>query len=232
MQAIDDGLIPPEVDLTSPAWFDVFYADRVTSPVPIVGSVAAKRAQSYDYRVEWAPGVEPADSAFQPHRRLGAATSRATTTTGGSSARRSGCSIPAQINTRTRAGSRTRRSSTRTTAPSRCACWPSRTTPSGDVTGQARRSIAIVNQLNGLDPDLAQGFPIAMGASVETSPKLADIDGDGVRDIVAPSSDGTLHVFSRRHRAAGRDLRASPSTPIRSTASTPASPACPACPAT
>ncbi len=102
----------------------------------------------------------------------------------------------------------------------------------GDVQGQARRSLAIVNDLptlpldagvvgpttsdgsaapasttqglivpetithNGLDPDLLQGFPIAMGASVETSPKLIDINGDGVRDIVAGASDGSMHVYS------------------------------------
>ena len=37
-----------------------------------------------------------------------------------------------------------------------------------------------------------------MGTSVESSPKLADIDGDGVRDVIAPGSEGTLHVFSMR----------------------------------
>ncbi len=61
MQAIDAGLIPPEVDLTSPAWFDILYAERHRRlpPRPPLGRVAAKRAQSYDYRVEWAAGVEP-----------------------------------------------------------------------------------------------------------------------------------------------------------------------------
>ncbi|MGH7294033.1 MAG: S8 family serine peptidase, partial [Polyangiaceae bacterium] len=66
MKAIDAGLIPPEVDLTSPGWFDVLYADHTTAPVPILGSVSARRAQSFDYRVEWAAGVEPADSDFKP----------------------------------------------------------------------------------------------------------------------------------------------------------------------
>ncbi len=61
---------------------------------------------------------------------------------------------------------------------------------------KARRSIAIVNDQNGPDLDLLPGFPLAMGGSVEASPKLADIDGDGVRDIVAASSDGKLHVLS------------------------------------
>jgi hypothetical protein len=194
MQAIDAGLIPPEVDLTSPAWFDVLYADRGTSPVPIEGRVAARRAQSYDYRVEWAPGVEPADADFVPIvdwvRNVAA-----TTTTGGSSAAPLGLLAPSEIDTAhtpdpdsAKFHENDRTITVRVLAVAHYA--------GGDVPGQARRSIAVVNQQNGLDTDLATGFPIAMGTSVETSPKLADIDGDGIRDIVAPGSDGTLHVFS------------------------------------
>jgi MYXO-CTERM domain-containing protein len=194
MKAIDAGLIPPEVDLTSPGWFDVFYADRITGPVPIVGSVTAKRAMSYDYRVEWAPGVEPADSDFQPIvdwvRNV-----PATTTTGGPSTNPLGMFDPSQINTAhtpdpdsVKFHENDRTITLRVLAIAHYA--------GGDVNGQARRSVAIVNQMNGLDTDLAQGFPIAIGASMETSPKLADIDGDGVRDIVIAGSDGSLHVFS------------------------------------
>jgi MYXO-CTERM domain-containing protein len=194
MQAIDAGLIPPEVDLTSPAWFDVLYADRIPSPVAIEGRVAAKRAQSYDYRVEWAPGVEPADSDFQPIvdwvRNV-----PASTTTGGTAMSPLGMLAPSQINT------------AHTPDPDSAKFHENDRTitlrvlavahyKNGDVPGQARRSIAIVNQQNGLDEELAQGFPLDMGTSVETSPKLADIDGDGVRDIVVGGSDGTLHVFS------------------------------------
>ena len=221
MEALDAGKIPPEVDLLSPAWFDVLYADRITSPVPLIGTIAAKRAQSYDYKVEWAPGVEPADAQFQTladwMRNV-----PPSTVTGGPSAPLAMLS-PGQLNTThvpdpdsNKFGENDRTITLRVTAIAHYA--------SGDVTGQARRAIAIVNQLpttgadagaadtdsgddeagipietishNGLDPDLAQGFPIRMGASVETSPKLADINGDGVRDIVAASSDGTLHVFS------------------------------------
>ena len=67
MQAVDAGLVPPEVDIVSPEWFDVLYADRIVLPVPILGHITAKRAPSYDYRVEWAAGTSsPSDAAFQP----------------------------------------------------------------------------------------------------------------------------------------------------------------------
>jgi len=195
MQSIDAGLIPPEVDLTSPAWFQVLYADRTTAPVPILGSVAAKRAQSYDYRVEWAPGVEPADTDFQPLldwvRNV-----PATTMTGGPNAPLA-MLAPAQIDTShtpdpdsARFHENDRTITLRVVAIAHYA--------GHDVRGEARRAIAIVNAKNGLDPDLVQGFPVAMGASIETSPKLADIDGDGVRDVVAAASDGSVHVFSMK----------------------------------
>ncbi|WP_258168961.1 hypothetical protein [Salmonella enterica] len=64
----------------------------------------------------------------------------------------------------------------------------------GDVRGEARRVISVTNEKNVLDRDLLPGFPMNLGASVEASPKLADIDGDGIRDIVAPDSSGKVHV--------------------------------------
>jgi hypothetical protein len=196
MAQIDAGMIPPEVDLTSPAWFDVFYADRLASPVPIVGRVAAKRAQSYDYRVEWAAGVEPDDTAFQPIvdwvRNV-----PASTVTGGAPAMPLGMLAPGQIDTThtpdpdSKMHENDRTITLRVKAVAHYA--------NGDVPGEARRSIAIVNQGNGLDPDLVQGFPIQVGASMDSSsPKLADIDGDGIRDIVVAASDGSVHVFSLR----------------------------------
>ena len=83
MQAIDAGLIPPEVDLTSPAWFDVLYADRGTSPVPILGSVAAKRAQSLRLPRRVGARRRAGGHATSSRSSTGCATSPSTTTTGG-----------------------------------------------------------------------------------------------------------------------------------------------------
>ncbi|HEX8792715.1 MAG TPA: FG-GAP-like repeat-containing protein [Polyangiaceae bacterium] len=194
MQAVDAGLIPPEVDIVSPAWFSVLYQNRVTAPVPVIGSIAAARAQSYDYLVEWAPGVEPSDAQFQPLTSWVKNVPPGTTSGGPSSPL--AMLTPGQLDTsHTRDpdsphGENDRTITLRIRAVAHYA--------NGDVNGQARRSIAIVNEKNGLDEDLVAGFPVNMGASVETSPKLADIDGDGIRDVVAAASDGSLHVFSMR----------------------------------
>jgi hypothetical protein len=211
VQGVYAGLIPPEVDIVSPGWFDVLYASRVTAPVPVIGKVAAGRAQSYDYRVEWAPGVEPDDSAFQPLvdwvRNV-----PAVTPTGGATSPLALLPPPGQLST------------SHTPDPDSPLHENDRTItirvlavahyPGHDVAGQARRSVAIVNDSNGGDPDLLPGFPMAMGASVEASPKLADIDGDGVRDIVVPTSDGKLHVLSLAggtlHEVGGFPMTAAP----------------------
>jgi MYXO-CTERM domain-containing protein len=68
----------------------------------------------------------------------------------------------------------------------------------GDVKGEARRVISITNEKNGVDVDLLPGFPMNLGSSVEASPKLADVDGDGIRDIIAPDASGRVHVFTMR----------------------------------
>lgn len=222
LQAIDDHKIPPEVDLVSPAWFQTLYADRTPSTVPVIGRIAASRATSYDYTVEWAAGVEPSDADFQPLTSW-VRNVQASTVTGGPSTPLATLS-PGQMNTTHRPdpdsakfGENDRTITVRVRAIAHYAGGV-------DVPGQARRTLAIVNALptlaldagaastsdaatlggipnetithNGLDPDLLEGFPIDMGASVETSPKLADIDGDGVSDIVAAASNGSLHVFS------------------------------------
>jgi hypothetical protein len=192
MQAIDAGHIPPEVDLTSPAWFDVLYADRLSAPVAIMGSVQAKRAQSYDYRVEWAPGVEPDDSAFQPLADW-VRNVPAVMTTGGPMMPLAMLS-PGQIDTSHTPDPDSPHHENDRTITLRVVAIAHYA--GSDMRGEARRAIAIVNEGNGLDADLAQGFPMQLGASIESSPKLADIDGDGIRDLVVGASDGKLHVFS------------------------------------
>jgi hypothetical protein len=202
VKMVKSGLIPPEVDVVSPTWYQPIYADRVQGAVPIYGRVAAARATSYDYVVEWAPGVEPDDAQFRTIVEMknvpGATASGGTTPLA--------TFDPAQLDTA---------HTPDPDSPQRCNrqktfCWgPNDRTVTlrvraiahygaGDVGGDARRTIAIVNQKNGLDDDLLPGFPIDLGASMEGSPKMVDLDGDGVVDLVAPTSGGTVHAWSMK----------------------------------
>jgi hypothetical protein len=58
-----------------------------------------------------------------------------------------------------------------------------------------------------------KGFPIWVGDSGETSPKMADIDGDGVRDLVYPTAAAGVHALEASARAA----RGAPGLPLRPT---------------
>lgn len=189
LKAINDGLIPPEVDLTDPAWFEVLYADRRSGPVPIKGRVAAARASKYDYVVEWAPGVEPDDAQFQTLASV--PNVPGSTVSGGDALAQLD---PSQIDTTHVADpdSPHHENDRTITVRVRATAYYG----NAQVRGEARRTLAVVNRKNGLDADLLPGFPVKLGASMEAGAKLADIDGDGVRDIVAASSDGVVHVFS------------------------------------
>ncbi|MBX3200033.1 MAG: VCBS repeat-containing protein [Labilithrix sp.] len=193
VEAIKARRIPPEVDIVSPEWFTPIHADRAGGPIQIMGRVAATRARSYDFKVQWAPGVQPAEADYRdvvaPLTNIPAATV-------------SGGAVPlaqldpAQIDPAhardpdSALGENDRSISIRVRAVAHYDAF--------DVPGEARRVVSITNEKNGLDKDLLPGFPIALGASAEASPKLADIDGDGVRDIVAPDSSGKVHVFSMK----------------------------------
>jgi hypothetical protein len=194
MQMIKDGLIPPEVDIVTPDWFDTLYSDRSSGPVSIIGHVSATRAKSYDYKVEWAAGVEPDERDFRAltgeMRNVPAATvsGGSTTPLATIDPRQVDTAHPADPDSFNHENDRTITLRVRATAHY----------ANGDVTGEARRTIAVVNDRNGVDGDLLPGFPIKLNGSAEASTKLADIDGDQVRDIVAATSAGELHVYSMK----------------------------------
>ena len=176
----------------SPGWFETLYADRVAGPVPVVGRVVAARAVSYDLTVQWAPGVEPLDADFQT---LAGSVSNVPgqTVTGGQGAPLAMLD-PSALDTAHTADPDSPHHENDRTITIRVQAVAHYA--QGEATGEARRSIAIVNQRNGLDTDLLPGFPIQLSGSVEGGVKLADIDGDGVRDIVVGANDGKLHVFT------------------------------------
>ncbi|MBI5480177.1 MAG: VCBS repeat-containing protein, partial [Deltaproteobacteria bacterium] len=65
------------------------------------------------------------------------------------------------------------------------------------VKGEARKAFHIHR-----DSTLLPGFPKFLGASIESSPKTADLDGDRKREIVIADSGGLVHAF----RADGSEL--------------------------
>ncbi len=191
-RAIAAGLVPPQVEILSPGWFDTLYADRTLGSVPLFGRVVASRAPAYDVSVEWAPGVEPLDASFQP--LITPVTNIPGQTVTGGATTPLALLDAAELDTAHTADPDSPQHENDRTITVRVRAVAHYA--SGDVTGEARRTLAIVNEANGLDPSLLPGFPLQLSGSVEGGVKLADLDGDGVRDIVLATNDGLVHAFS------------------------------------
>lgn len=76
--------------------------------------------------------------------------------------------------------------------------------PAGeDVRGVFRKTFGVRG-----DTQTLPGFPIFLGASGESSPKLTDLDGDGREEIVLATSDGLVHAI----RSDGTELPGFPAS--------------------
>ena len=175
VQMIRDDHIPPEALITAPLWFQTV---SPTQPLVVKGHAAAARyAGTFDYTVEIAPGVDPKPSDFtQVAKKTGLSGpvdgTLATVDLSQFDAWSGPPTSPAQFQVTVRL---------RVTA----------TNPSGQpVTGEYRKPFFVHR-----DDQLFKGFPLYLGSSGESSPRLADLNGDGKDEIVLGLSDGTVHAY-------------------------------------
>jgi hypothetical protein len=189
VEAVRAGAIPPEVDIVYPDWFRVVYPDREPN-VSIRGKIDARRAASFDYVIEWARGVEPEEGDWETIA-MGA---DETSPIEGELASWDVSDL--EIDNGDEEGFHNRY-----TVTVRIRATAHYGGEVGDVLGEGRRVFNIHR-----DPSLLPGFPIALGvrndvdeypaASGESSAKLADIDNDGVLEILFADADGLLHAFN------------------------------------
>jgi len=178
LRRLATGKIPPEADVTSPEWFEILDPD---GPLTVTADVAATRAESYSYRVEAAPGIQPyeADMAVVA---MGTA------------------SEPMRIEADL--SSLVARMPHGVEGPAIDASGqpdPDRFTVTVRVTvidqqgnhGEDRRVFAIHR-----DPQLRGGRAHRLGGDGVASPVLADVDGNGIDDVVLATSDGRVHAFT------------------------------------
>ncbi len=185
LEWVRDGKIPPEVDITSPRWFTVFDPDRAPQQtLRIEGRIAARRAPRFDYTIEYAPGVEPADTAWVMVRRETNVTAAVTDRLADIDLRTLNINNPGEVENRY-------------TLTVRIRVTAHYDAPVGDVPGEVRRAFYIRR-----DPTVLPGFPIDLGSGGESSPHLVDLNGDGAREIIFATADGDVHAF----RADGTDL--------------------------
>ncbi len=180
VERVAAGDIPPTMDVSSPGWFET--VDPGVGTLLIEGYVAAERSASYTYAVDYGVGDDPR-----------AWTSLAT---GSGTARFEGTLATLDLATLdTSAMLEAERTETilermdRVFAPA--VTVRVRVTDADGRVGESRKTFFVYP-----DPDTVAGFPIDLGTSGESSPILADLDDDGVFEIVIADASGSVHAFT------------------------------------
>jgi hypothetical protein len=182
------GHIPPEADVTSPRWWQPL---GTTGTADVVGRVAAPRAGAYTYEVRYAPGVQPP--------RYPLTDTWTTVATGGGTSPKEGrlatlpldeirAAIDAAPPVYTPLDDPTSRELPEKDAFRVQVVVKDNDPDTGDAIEQ-RQYFSVPDQ--GLLP----GFPRFLDADGATSPAFADIDGDGVDELVIGDGNGYVHAM-------------------------------------
>ncbi|TML42118.1 MAG: hypothetical protein E6G27_05490 [Actinobacteria bacterium] len=186
LDMVNRGQIPPQADITSPRWWQPL---GTAGRIDVTGTVAAPRSGSYTYEVQFAPGVQPP--------KWPAAESWTTVATGGGTQPTSGRLATLDL-------AAVRAAISAAPPPYSPADDPtSRELPEKDafrvrVVVRASGAPDAVGQrqfFSVTDPTLAAGFPKYLDADGASSPAFADIDGDGVNELIVADGNGFVHAF-------------------------------------
>jgi hypothetical protein len=178
VRAVDEGRIPPEAEIREPRWSELLNPGQVS--LEIKGRVAAVRADSYQYTVEWSPGWNPGEDEWITAREAGYQYEAvegvlATLDLGevylavmDSMEDRGGASDPNRYAFSIRVRVRDDRGN-----------W-----------GEDRKSFFCFD-----DPDACPGYPVRMGSDLSASPRLADLDADGEDELIVATGEGLVHAY-------------------------------------
>jgi hypothetical protein len=200
VRAVTATSIPPEADLLTPGWFQ--NVDPTLTPaVTIVGSTAAyRRGQAYSYTLEYGCGVDPVDGEYARAGHLIASgapgvaivdATLGTWTLGGVSADCAFNAITLPVADRDQYDEVYN------------VTLRLRVTDDLLNVGEDTRVVSVHH-----DPDVKPGFPVFLQSSGESSPALADLNGDGKLDVVIATADGRVHALD----ASGAELPGWPVT--------------------
>jgi hypothetical protein len=199
LERIAQGRIPPQALITSPDWFAPLALER-GQRVDIGGRVSA-RGGGVTYRVEWAPGIEPAESEFRT-------AAVGTGATDGHLASIDLRAVRAALDARPGGGAANDPTAPQKGAGDTDPNEPAftvrvRATDAAGTRGEDRKVLFAYR-----DATLAPGWPRTLAGGGEASQRLWDVDGDNQLDVVQAESSGTLTVL----RADGSTL---PGFPVR-----------------
>lgn len=180
--------------LHGPAWFGT-YDPAVTTTLPIVGHVAAPRmsaGQTFDYKVQVAPCLEPAEADFKSIGSGAGLTSAVdgVLATWGLPQTPGACADTSKDRAFSYPGEYTVRVLvTVDGADGRPApvTDPGGINAAAPLIGQDRRVLFVRH-----DSNSHPAFPLNLGTSGESSPGLYDLEGRGELDIIIATADGTI----------------------------------------
>lgn len=204
VKSVRDGRVPPEADLTSPRWFRVYPA---TGSMHVRGRVAADRARSFSYRVEWAPGLQPPAYPGTDAWHVVASRSGLHGAVDGELVTIDLASIASALPDHGRGAP-----ADPTTGRSDEERFSVRVRVVVTAAGGASDGLAGVSQKQVFvhdDPGLVNGFPRRVRGAGTSSPVFANLDGRPGDELLLATDDGRI----RAYRADGTDL---PGWPVRS----------------
>lgn len=208
VEAIVAGEIPPVAELTAPEWYAYVDPDVGTGgaggagPVlRVEGLVTAARSGSVRWRLEAAYGLEPAAADMVT---LAEGSGAVGTTPGGAGGASAGgllteipmadllAALPALDPAAAAADY------VKGATPVDREAAVNRWTVSLRLTAvdaEGREAVARRTVMVRRDPDMVAGWPVAVGSSMEGSPKIADLDGDGAEEVIIVDADGRVHAL-------------------------------------
>jgi hypothetical protein len=175
-----DNAIPPVARITSPEWFELVEPE-VQSSVSIRMSARAERSSGFEWSLSWGGGWEP---------------TQWTNIASGSGSDRIDdkkvvfdlSEVPLEALALPEHDEGVIGRVERVHKPAVTLLL--KVTDADGIQAEARRTFYVYH-----DDGLLSGFPVNLGGSGESSPVLADMDGDGVMEIVVGSTSGQIRVL-------------------------------------
>jgi hypothetical protein len=190
LERIDQSKYNPEALITSPQWFAPLNASQ-QDEVDIKARISAPRAAGYTYKLQWAPGIEPAESDFHD-----VTTVTRTTPTDGLVGVLDVQQIRQALDARPGGGA--------TVDPTAPTPGPGDKDPNEpaftvrvlvtDTAGNHGEDRKVLFDYR--DTSLHTGWAKDLGTGGEASPRMFDLNGDNKLDVIQADSSGELHVFS------------------------------------
>src|SRR5258708_38351000 len=177
-QAVHATRIPAPVDTRTPSWYQA--VAPVTQPsLHVTADVAARRAPSYTWQMQFATGADPGDADFRTFATGAGASPQTIAANLDMSQLRAFASAPYSIDTVNRTSIETYDVTVRV-----------QVIDNRGLMGDDRRAFHARHD----DTELA-GFPVHPGTSGEAPPTMADIEGRGWLDTILPTSQGDVHAI-------------------------------------